>query len=259
MDDAGVTGEETGMPVPECLQDVHCDECELCVDGVCVPTDAPKCPLECDSPSVECLDQTLCLDAECIPFEQVPQCAPEEFPALGEYRSLTTDGLAVLVFDANADGADDLLLDGDGAVAWLAGPGSGPSVALPLSTANVAAADLDDVAGDELVWVDSANDRVLVYENDGAGHFEAGAEVTGIAGGWPRTGDFDGDGNLDVAVLRDAEGWILAGDGAAGLTQVQHRELSLTDPGGGRGLHRRWDRRHRGALELADVRVGSGE
>lgn len=105
--------------------------------------------------------------------------------------------------DFDRDGVIDLAVSSslDHTVSVLRGLGGGhfaPKVDYPAYGEGLAVADLDHDGKLDLV----AGDVMLIGNDDGS--FQTGATIPGLAGGTVATGDFDGDGNPDVANANSA-------------------------------------------------------
>lgn len=152
------------------------------------------------------------------------------------------------IADLDADTIPDLLLPlGLGcAVSVLPGVGDGTFMlatqfTLEGDAADVALGDLDADGDDDLAVLDDFYDDVLVFANDGAGHFVLAAAY-GVGFDWPQAlaiGDLDGDGDTDCAVVGGYAGGSLAvlrndGFGAFGAPQSypageQPSDVALAD------------------------------
>jgi hypothetical protein len=152
---------------------------------------------------VESLERRLCLSAS---FTAAP----------GSPITVGTDPHIVAVGDFNGDGIPDLAVTNanDNTISILLGNGSGgftPASGSPITVGNgplsVAAGDFTGNGKLDLAVANFTNDNVTVLLGNGNGTFTPapGSPITdgSITGGEPSSivvGDFNGDGNLDLAV-----------------------------------------------------------
>lgn len=152
-------------------------------------------------------------------------------PALIPIAPGTSEGMDLV--DIDADGAIDFFqpVAGVGTLITYAPPGGGFGTTLPsafpagLTPRAVAAADLNRDGRLDLAVAnrgpDSGNGSVTVFSGDGSGGFALrGDYATGARPHVVTTGDFDGDGLLDVAVgkLAGSDVNVLFGDGTGALS-----------------------------------------
>jgi hypothetical protein len=151
---------------------------------------------------------------------------------------LLGDGLAAA--DLNADAAEDLIVARDGTssgtptdagLTVLFGTGSGgfgsaTSVGTVAnrrtSVGEVATGDFDEDADTDVALSDHQGDRVLVFSGNGSGGFSSPVAFSSGFNTNPSqisVGDFDSDGDDDLAVADDAfeDVLVLPGDGAGGF------------------------------------------
>jgi hypothetical protein len=120
-------------------------------------------------------------------------------------------GLAVLGTD-NSDAPSNeiftLLGNGDGTFR------AGFSFSLGTTISGLAVADLDgDGQPDLVAWADDAFKGVWVLMGEGKGKVKAPEEVADLIVGWVTLGDFNGDGNIDMAIGGFSGITILLGTG----------------------------------------------
>jgi hypothetical protein len=146
-----------------------------------------------------------------------PSCQPLD--ALPEPQAVVSYDVgvrprAIATADLNADGALDVAVANaaDGTVSVLVGVGGGrlrPAVGSPFPAgrepSDVDAVDLDKDGDVDLAFANHETSRVTILLNDGRARFAAAAGSPFETGARPHvhglaTGDFDGDGWLDVAV-----------------------------------------------------------
>ena len=157
-------------------------------------------------------------------------------PLAGAYASLlATDGLTTgepaitAIGDFNGDGFPDLTFTGPygGAgvndnvafgcalVGCLGGTSASTDAAPLTDVVSIAAGDLNEDGTDDAIIVrDSVYVRLSTGTTRGAAATLAQPAVTGKA----LSGDFDGDGHVDVLLQRGADVGVLFGDGAGGLS-----------------------------------------
>jgi hypothetical protein len=147
----------------------------------------------------------------------VPSCQPLD--GLPESQTVVSYDVgarprAIATADLNGDGALDVAVanSGDGTVSVLVGIGGGgvrPAVGSPFPAGreptDVDAADLDRDGDVDLAFANHETSRVTVLLNDGGARFAAAPGSPFETGARPHihglaTGDFDGDGWVDVAV-----------------------------------------------------------
>jgi hypothetical protein len=133
--------------------------------------------------------------------------------------------------DFNGDGIQDLAVANYGAsnVAILLGNGSGgftPSAASPVAAGagplSVAVGDFNGDGIPDLAIANSIGSNVSVLLGDGTGGFVPALGspfATGVDPTWVAVGDFNGDGNQDLAIANGAGSvTVLLGDGTGGFT-----------------------------------------
>jgi hypothetical protein len=136
-------------------------------------------------------------------------------------------------WDFDRDGRTDLLLRADGEVRVARNAGGSFLLGPPISTGGVAVGDFDGDGILDVVAVQFAGSTSTVYVLKGDGHagfalmssLPASASLSGSV-----TGDFDGDGKLDLAVSAGgSDVWLYRGDGHGGfgLPYVLHTSLSV--------------------------------
>lgn len=185
-------------PDCECLTD---DDCESpnphCVEGpqfcsICMYNSFDECDI-----GRACTE-----DYEaCVPAPFIPHCessfdlaAAVPLPAAGVIRLAHVDDDSLL---------DVLVADGE-AVKLVSGPADGPPTVLataPGSTlSDVAAAEMTGDSSLDLIAT-AAHEGTWLFEGDGAGSFAEIWNDPARTGAQLGTGDFDGDGNVDVALI----------------------------------------------------------
>jgi hypothetical protein len=143
-------------------------------------------------------------------------------PASPQTANVGINPQAGILADVNGNGKLDLITaNADaGTISVLLGNGNGtfaPEASYVVGTMPNAlvAANLDGDADLDLVVVNGSNDNVVVLRNNGAGVFTTvGGYPTGPFGSFPNgvaAGDFDSDGDLDLAVA-NFDGANYAGD-----------------------------------------------
>lgn len=140
--------------------------------------------------------------------------------------------------DFNRDGATDLAVgDYYGVVAILKNNGSGTLAKSAswhiggLYVAGLAAADFNGDKLVDLAVLQQAFQRVDIFTGDGAGHFAPGPELAAGADPWAMAaGDFDSDGDADVAVL-SMSGALLALSGSGDGSFTASRPIATGDSG----------------------------
>ena len=165
-------------------------------------------------------------------------------PAVGKFPQ----GLAV--GDFNGDGKQDLAVVNynDNNVSILLGDGTGnfslvSSPATGRSPYTLAAGDFNGDGNLDLAVVNScpsgsncqsSSGTVTILLGDGTGHFTAGSSpVTGLFPTAVAVGDFNGDGNLDLAVVNSGGNnvTILLGDGTGNFTAAASSPPTGQHPG----------------------------
>ena len=153
-------------------------------------------------------------------------------PAPGSPFPAGTDPRFVLVADLNRDGKPDLAIaNGDsGQVTVLLGNGSGGFVNAPGSPflagrtpEALALGDFNKDGKPDLAAVNRASNNVTVLLGDGAGGFTGAPGTPTSAGALPVSavaGDFNADGNPDIAVVSETGNVvnILLGNGTGGFS-----------------------------------------
>ena len=131
------------------------------------------------------------------------------------------DGKNDLVVGANPKGVGVLLNDGSAAVVgaptWTAPAGGG-------FASGLAVADVDRDGDADIVLSEFDTNRFGVYRNTGAGGLAAPVLYSSLAGELQQglaVGDFNGDGNPDIAVVYRSNGFVgvYLGDGAGGFAE----------------------------------------
>ncbi len=139
---------------------------------------------------------------------------------------------SVAVGDFNGDGVPDLTVaNGDGTMTVLLGNGSGgfvPASGSPLTVGSgslysVATGDFNSDGITDLAIADYGANSVIVLLGNGSGGFTAASGSPFAVGSFPTyvaVGDFNGDGNADLAVTnRESNNvTILLGNGSGGFT-----------------------------------------
>ena len=155
--------------------------------------------------------------------------------ASGSPVTVGTGPFFVVVADFNGDGRADLAVanHGSGSVSVLLGDGTGsfaPASGTPLTAVSVpdavAAGDFNGDGIADLAVANHGNSKVSIFLGDGSGAFAEASGSPITVDGAPEflaSGDFNGDGFADLAVIVDASGAnlaILLGNGSGGFTEV---------------------------------------
>ena len=173
--------------------------------------------------------------------------------ALTPTTSLSTGGTkpsAVALADLNADGKLDAVVANDGSTSAsvLLGDGAGGLSAAPgspfrtegLGASALAVGDFNADAKLDVAVVGFRSGDVSVMLGDGLGGLVLGAGSPFVTGGShpgpAATGDFNGDGKLDVAVANESGNVsIMGGDGAGALTRIGASPFGLAPAALGAG------------------------
>jgi len=130
-------------------------------------------------------------------------------------------GTSLVAADFDRDGILDLALGTSDGVSVLAGNGDGtfqiarsaPGGAVDYGSRSVAAGDFNHDGVLDLATADMASNNVSIYPGNGDGTFQPAATFSVIGNGGPSTGpqalavgDFNGDGNLDLATANYGAG-----------------------------------------------------
>lgn len=154
-------------------------------------------------------------------------------PAPGSPFNAGHNPSAVVVADFNNDGKLDIAVTNvqDSSVTILLGNGSGGftaagggAIAVGLTPNAIAAGDFNNDGKMDLAVPDQAHANVVILLGNGDGTFAPAAGSPVACGNGPRAvavGDFNGDGNLDLAVTNylDATVTVLLGSGGGAFSQ----------------------------------------
>ncbi len=124
------------------------------------------------------------------------------------------------------------------ALGWSLATAAAPAQVIPVGRGptDVVAADLDGDARADLIAANGQDGTVSLLRGNDEGRFEPFPGAPVAAGHDPSAlaiGDFDGDGNLDVAVANHETRYLtlLAGDGGGGLSAAPDSPLTIdVDP-----------------------------
>ena len=152
----------------------------------------------------------------------------------------------VTLFDADGDGPDDVLLEGDGRAVVLTRAAGKRRARVPFSLGGNAQARVladGDADGDADLFVltqarsTSIPATLALFENDGNGDFEERTRLTPPNPRGMVAADLDGDGDADPIVLQSNRPELFVNDGAGGLHVASGRfptsgpgDRQLTEP-----------------------------
>jgi hypothetical protein len=163
-------------------------------------------------------------------------------PASGSPFATGTSPASVAVGDFNGDGKPDLAIanSADGTVTVLSGNGSGgftPATGSPFTTgtspASLAVGDFNGDGRPDLAVANAASNDLTVLLGNVAGRFTPANGSPFAAGTSPASvavGDFNGDGNPDLAIA-DQPGnvTVLSGNGSGGFTPATGSPFATGD------------------------------
>ena len=163
--------------------------------------------------------------------------------ASGSPFAVGTNPYSVAVADFNGDGNADLAVanQGDGTVTVLLGNGSGgftaasgSPFAVGTNPYSVAVADFNGDGNPDLAVANYGSGTVTVLLGDGSGGFAAASGSPFAVGTNPQSlavGNFNGDGNADLAIVNGGDGTVtvLLGNGRGGFRAATGSPFAVGD------------------------------